>query len=174
MATDLVARVDLERELASLHAASFAWALVACGYDRAEADDVLQSVYEKVLDGRARFERRSSLKTWLFAIIRRTAASRRRTVWLRRALLARWTEAQPEASPAATPHERAELDERGRRVLDAVRALAARQRQVIELVFYHDLSVEQAAEVMGVGVGTARVHYDRGKRNLLAALKEAP
>src|SRR5438067_4604003 len=100
-ANELVERAAVERELAELHAASFAWALAVCRYDRAEADDVLQAVYLKVLDGSARFDGCSSRKTWLFAIIRRTAATRRRTAWLRRSLLARWSSAAPEAP--ATP-----------------------------------------------------------------------
>ena len=35
---------------------------------------------------------------------------------------------------------------------------------MLDLVFFHELTVEQAAEVMGVGVGSARVHYARGKK----------
>ena len=50
--------------------------------------------------------------------------------------------------------------------------LSRRQRQVLELVFYHDLSVRQAAGVLGVGLGTARVHYERGKKALSEALRE--
>src|ERR671926_1848785 len=85
-ATDGVSRMDraeLERELERLHAASFGWALGCCGRDRDEAEEVLQTVYVKVLDGGATFDGRSSLKTWLFAVIRRTALAHRRTRWIR-------------------------------------------------------------------------------------------
>ena len=50
--------------------------------------------------------------------------------------------------------------------------MSKRQRQVLELVFYHDLSVRQAAGVHGVGLGTARVQYERGKKALSRALRE--
>ncbi len=53
----------------------------------------------------------------------------------------------------------------------ALGALAARQREVLDLVFFHDMTIEEAARVMGVGLGTARVHYHRGKRRLAEKLR---
>src|SRR6266571_3537249 len=136
--------LDWERELERLHPASFRWALACCSGDREEAREVLQTVYMKVLDGRARFDGEASPRTWLFSVIRRTAAGRRRAGLVRRVLL-------------------------GRRALASI---SERQRQVLELVFYHDLTIEQAAGVMGIGLGSARTHYERGKRSLLERLNE--
>src|ERR1043165_2698287 len=76
-------RAELERQLQAFHAASFAWALACCDRDRSDAEDVLQTVYVKVLDGKARFNGRAAFRTWLFAVIRTTAAANRRTHWLR-------------------------------------------------------------------------------------------
>src|SRR6476659_6962031 len=67
-------RADWEATLESLHPSSFAWALGCCGRNREDAEEVLQDVYLKILEGKARFEGRSTLKTWLFAVIRKTAA----------------------------------------------------------------------------------------------------
>jgi DNA-directed RNA polymerase specialized sigma24 family protein len=50
----------LEAKLARHHEASFGWALSCCRGDEPEAADVLQDTYLKVLDGRARFEGRST------------------------------------------------------------------------------------------------------------------
>ena len=42
------------------------------------AEEVLQDVYWKVLEGRARYDGRSTLKTWLFGVVRLTARELRR------------------------------------------------------------------------------------------------
>src|SRR5260370_11834943 len=76
---------DLAAQLEQLHAAAFGWALSCCGWDRPTAEDVLQASYLKILDGRARFAERSTFRTWVFGVIRRTAAEARR-----RAGLWRW------------------------------------------------------------------------------------
>jgi RNA polymerase sigma-70 factor (ECF subfamily) len=158
-------RAELERELERLHAASFGWALGCCGRDRDEAQEVLQTVYVKVLDGKARFDGRSSLKTWLFAVIRRTAQAQRRTRWIRSLALLRMP------SPDE-PRDEYERSAEAARLVVALRRLARRQREVLELVFYHDMTIEEAGVAMQISVGSARVHYTRGKKRLEAMLSD--
>ena len=152
-----------QAELERLHPASFAWSLSCCRRDRDEAEDVLQDVYMKILEGKARFDGRSSLKTWLFAVIRRTAASRSRRRFVRDLLLAKWAREEVPVLPA-------EYSETATILLQALTRLARRQREVLELVFYHDLTIEEAAAALNVSVGSARVHYHRGKKQLLVQL----
>lgn len=158
--------VDLERQLEELHPASFAWAVGCCRGDRQEAEDVLQEVYLKILERRARFGGRSTLKTWLFGVIRKTALGRSRRSAVRRALLLRWGAGQPAAEPAAGAEGGVDRRQAAARVRRALGSLSLRQRQVLELVFFHDLTVREAAVAMGVATGTASLHYDRGKRRL--------
>ncbi len=75
MKIDPMEIADLKAELEQLHSASFGWALNCCRRDADEAEEVLQTVYLKILEGKARFRGESSLKTWLFAVIRKTAAA---------------------------------------------------------------------------------------------------
>ena len=58
------------------------------------------------------------------------------------------------------------------RVIAALRTLPARQCQLLDLVFYRDLSIVEAAGVLGIAVGTARIHYERGKAALRARLAD--
>ena len=62
-------------QLAELHDGAWQWAMSIVGADRASAEDVLQQVYLKIVEGRAHYDGRSALKTWLYSVIRNTGAS---------------------------------------------------------------------------------------------------
>ena len=159
-------RSDLEDALEQAHPASFGWALVCCGFDREEAREVLQEAYVRVLDGRAAFDGRSSLKTWLFGVVRRTAAERRRRAWLRGIALGRFFATRPDPPPSPGPDAAAAESEERRALRRALAELPRRQREVLHLVFYQDLTVEAVAGVLAISVGAARTHYHRGKERL--------
>ena len=154
----------LEQQLAELHPAAFAWALACCRRRRDDAEDVLQDVYTKVLSGRAAFRERSSFKTWLFGVIRLTTLEHARWRWTRRREVYGVDAADV---PASAPHVDRETAEA---LAKALAQLAERQREAIHLVFYEGLTIEESAVVMGVSLGTARTHYERGKAGLLAIL----
>ena len=156
-------RAEIEAELERLHPAGFAWALACCGRDREDALDVLQSSYLKVLEGKARFAGHSSFKTFLFGVIRRTAMEARRRDFLRRVSLAAWARRPSRPTGVAAPEDRVAL-------ASALDRLSARQRHVLELVFAFSMTVQEAAETLEISAGSARVHYERGKRRLRALL----
>ena len=160
----------MREQLAALHEASFGWALACCGRDRELAAEVLQAAYFKVLDGRAKYAGSSAFKTWLFGVIRLTATEHRRWGVLR----FRRSKGAPESTdledPRRAPDSEAGARERAEQLAAALSKLAERQREVLHLVFYEDLSIAEAAQVMGVSLGTARQHYDRGKHALATLL----
>jgi RNA polymerase sigma-70 factor (ECF subfamily) len=159
-------RDELERELAHIHAASFAWALRCCRMRTDEAEDVLQAAYVKVLGGKARFDGRSTIKTWFFGIVRQTATEGRRAAWLRRLAFVRWLERSPSPEPIADPETRLGQEETAVQLRRALAHLSTRQRDMLHLVFYQELTIEEAAQVLSISVGTARSHFERGKKRL--------
>src|ERR1051326_18885 len=142
----------LKAELEKLHPASFGWALSCCRRNAADAEEVLQTVYLKILQGKAVFRGESKLQTWLFAVIRKTAISERRKQWLRTLVPGTTSEA---VSELESEFERTEMQ---RRFKQALAKLPARQRETLHLVFYLDLSLSEAAEVMNIDRKSTRLN----------------
>ena len=164
-------RAELERELERLHGESWGWALACCAREQELAEEALQSAYVRILSGRARFAGRSSLKTWLFGVIRVTAHEQRRMRWLQLARLERWWLGTRRDDDAQDEGSR-EDDDRIPALKAAMERLSARQSEVLHLVFYQELTIQEAADMLGMPVGTARTHYERGKARLRALLGE--
>ena len=156
----------MEAALAALHGESFTWALACCHRDRFLAEEVLQVAYVKVLDGSARFDGRSGFKTFLFGVIRRTAMEQRRARWLSSERLTRWLRSRTESQKHLDPETASLRSERTRALSVALERLSGRQREVLHLVFSQDLTIEQAAGVLGIATGSARQHYERVKARL--------
>ena len=171
MKIDPMELADFKAELERLHSASFGWALSCCRRDQTEAEEVLQTVYLKILEGKARYRGEASLKTWLFAVIRKTAATEYRRRLLRSLRLAADTaEAENRIAPFENPTANFERSEVQTHFQCALKTLPRRQREALHLVFYEDLSLREAADVMGVSIGSARQHYERGKKKVRESL----
>ena len=123
-------------------------------------------------DGRARFGGRGEFRAFLFGVIRHTARDERRRRAVRRLLPARLLGQAVATSTQQCGDESVARDERTGRLVAALDRLSARQREVLLLVFYHDLTIAAAADVLGVSIGTARIHYERGKAHLRRLLSE--
>lgn len=163
---------DLRSQLAALHRESHVWALRCCAGMPARAEDVLQDSYLKILDGRARFGGRSSFKTWLLALIRYTALDETRKFARHGARLADLEEAPEQCTESLDVTVMRDECHGDLRALLAT--LPQRQQEALTLVFYHDLSIAEAADVMGVTVGTARTHYERAKKQLRESVTSKP
>ena len=128
---------------------------------------MLQASYLKLLEGSARFDGRSSFKTFLFGVIRRTAAEQRR----RRAFQGRWLELWGSTRDGGGSEPDVPSN-RLRRLDAALALLPRRQREVIELRLQHEMTIEAAADALEISVGSARVHYARAKERLRRLLGE--
>ena len=163
---------QLREALEQHHREAWGWAMACCARHPADAETVLQTAYLKILEGRARFGGASSFRTWLFAVVRNTASDHRRREWLNRLRLTRHAESAPPVAARRFEDDvyRSQVQALFRRALDR---LPRRQQEVLQLVFYHDLSLAEAAEVMNITIGSARTHYERGKRQLRRLMAEA-
>ena len=147
--------------LEAMHGQVFGWALSRCNFEQVVAEDLVQQAYVELLTGKARFDGESSLKTFVFAVVQNLARSRFRRIASRLRLT---QQAAPTDAGIVNPVEPGEHEI----VWRAVQTLPQRQRDIVELMFCRDMTIEAASRVMGISTGTGRVHYDRAKK----ALKE--
>ena len=170
---------ELAANLEALHPDAFGWAVHCCGGDRCRAEDVLQNAYLKVMQGAASKDGAGALKTWWFGVIRFTAQEEFRRLRYRESLAARLLHRfhpgiADDADPQPSPSRQIELSERAEHLRSLLAQLPERQASVLHLVFYLDLSLAEAAGVLGLSLGSVRQHYDRGKTRLRALLQTSP
>ncbi|MFM2166816.1 MAG: hypothetical protein RIS79_1187 [Verrucomicrobiota bacterium] len=159
--------------LESLHLDAFGWSLHCCGGDAGRAEDVLQNAYLKIAADRVRFDGRSAFKTWWFGVIRLTALEERRRARFRESLLGKLLASFTEEHHPS-PSRQIERDEQAARLRAALEKLPARQAETLHLVFYQDLTLNEASQVMRVSLGSVRQHYERGKARLRELLQPSP
>jgi len=144
----------LESLLEKHHKDAFLWALQCCRYSRDDANDVLQMTYLKIVEGKAKFKEQSLFKTWLFSVIRFTAIDFMKTKHSYRTLDGLEIVEEPEFNSEETNYKVLLLQ------------LPERQREVLLLAFYHQMTLAVIAETTGLHIGTVRTHYERGKSAL--------
>ncbi len=108
-----------------------------------DAEELMLDAFAVAASGTSRFSGSSSFKTWLFAIGRNLAMSMLRKNRLRFSPL-------EEESAAAADTADLELlqKERNRQLYDALEKLPPDYRQVLYLLYFEDMSHEEAARVM--------------------------
>jgi RNA polymerase sigma-70 factor, ECF subfamily len=141
---------DFER-LFSEHAGPLLGFLVYRTGDRALAEDLVATTFERALRGRRRFDpRRAAEKTWLYAIALNCLTDEARRRSADQAEGGAWTDGVADR----------EL------LTHALGALAVEEREALALRFGADLTVPETAHVLGVSLTTAEGRVYRGLRKL--------
>src|SRR6185437_5252180 len=138
--------------------------------DEALAEDLLSDVFLDVWRQAAAFEARSSVSTWLLAIARFKALSARR----------RRTEAELDekiettvADPANDPEAALQEKNRGELLRQALTRLSPEHREIIDLVYYHEKSVDECAHILGIPAATVKTRMFYARKKLAELVKDA-
>lgn len=134
--------------------------------DRFEAADVMQETFLEVWRGAARFEGRSSVRTWIYGIARNRAVDRLRRSG--RELIAEPDETVADEAP--DPEAVAAASSDAARVRACLEGLSDTHRSVIELAFYQELVYREIAEIEGVPTGTVKTRILHAKQLLKRCL----
>ena len=138
--------------------------------DRATAEDIVSEVFIELWRQAARFEGRARLSTWLIAIARNKALS-----VMRQHVDQPLEDSVAEAIPddAATAEENLDAAKRGAILRDCLTRLSAAHREIIDLVYYHEKSVEEAATIVGAPAATVKTRMFYARRRLAELVKAA-
>ncbi len=137
--------------------------------DPGAAEDLLHDALVRAAESWRGFRGEASFRTWFFQIIVNALRDRLRRA-ARRAGDAALSDAEQAVAPAADPGAVVAADEMGAIVARHVSRLPPRQREVLVLVAYEELTPGEAARVLGISESNARanLHFarERLKREL--------
>ena len=137
-------------------------------HNESAAEDLVQEVFLDVWRTADRFEGRSEVSTWLLAIARNKAAGMLRH---------RPTEPLNEDTAALiedladTPEMAVRKNEGSAIMQQCLMQLSPAHREIIDLVYYHERTVEDAARIVGVGVNTVKTRMFYARKQLAELLR---
>ena len=132
---------------------------------RGEVDELVQDTFVRAFNALDGFRADSSLRTWLFTILRRLVIDRRR------ATNRRGVEVEVAEQDASTEYDALDglvAEEAAKRIRKAMQKLSPMQREVFSLRVDEGRNYRDIAEILGSSEGAARVHY----HNAMRAVKE--
>ncbi|MDO8502931.1 MAG: RNA polymerase sigma factor [Gemmatimonadaceae bacterium] len=150
--------------LVGRHADALARFAVSSG-EREEVEELVQDTFVRAFSSLDTFRGESSLRTWLFTIVRRLMLDRRRSERRERATV------PVETADVVTAYDALDsllAEETQSRVRMAIDALSPMQREVFIMRVEQGLSYREIAAVTATTEGAARVHY----HNAMRAVKE--
>jgi RNA polymerase sigma-70 factor (ECF subfamily) len=138
--------------------------------NEASAEDLISEVFLDVWRQADRFEGRSAVSTWLLAIARFKALS---------SIRRRPDEELDEEAAAAiedtsdTPEVSLQKKDKSGLLRKCLEQLSREHREVIDLVYYHEKSIEEVAEIVGIPEATVKTRMFYARKKLSELLKAA-
>jgi RNA polymerase sigma-70 factor (ECF subfamily) len=136
--------------------------------NEATAEDLISEVFLDVWRQAGRFEGRSQVSTWLLSIARFKALS----------VLRRKPEAELDEETAGaiedtsdTPDVTLEKKQKADVIRKCLSGLSTEHREVVDLVYYHEKSVEEVAEIVGIPEATVKTRMFYARKKLAELLK---
>jgi RNA polymerase sigma-70 factor (ECF subfamily) len=138
--------------------------------DTTIAEDLVSQVFLDVWRTASQFEGRSQVSTWLLSIARFKALTALRQ---RRHEDIDQDDVQDIADSADTPETALERSKTSAILRNCIGKLSPAHREIIDLVYYHEKSVEEAGEIIGIPQATVKTRMFYARKQLADLLKRA-
>jgi RNA polymerase sigma-70 factor (ECF subfamily) len=137
--------------------------------NRADAEDIVQDTMMQALKSFHRFQPGTNCRAWLTTILQRVVSNRRRAAG-RSVIVGDPDDRIAQTVPFVPPVPQVLTDEL---VLGTLRRLPTASQEVILLCDVEELSYKEAAEALGIPIGTVMSRLHRGRAQLRAELAAA-
>ena len=124
----------------------------------AEAEDVVQSTFERLIRRQPRFETREHEKAWLIKTAIRICIDEAR-------------KADKRTSVPLNEEIAAAYSEESYELLDTLRKLPEKDRDAVYLYYYEEYTVAEIAKILGEREGTTRSRMSRARQKLKAIME---
>jgi RNA polymerase sigma-70 factor (ECF subfamily) len=138
--------------------------------DEALAEDLVNEVFVDVWKNAGKFEGNSQLSTWILAIARFKALS---SLHRRKDAALDEVEAAAIPDPADNPEISLQKKDRVAILRECMSHLSRDHREIIDLVYYHEKSVEEVAEIVGVPKNTVKTRMFYARKRMSELLAQA-
>lgn len=143
--------------------------LVRVVRNQAVAEELLNEVFLGVWQGAGGYEGRSEPTTWMLSIAHNKAVSALRK---KREVSGAFDEASAELEDADdSPEVTAQKSDKSAHIRAAMSGLSAEHREILDLVYYQEQSVSEAAEVLGIPEATVKTRMFYARKKLSDLLK---
>jgi RNA polymerase sigma-70 factor (ECF subfamily) len=139
----------------------------------ADAEDAVQEAFVKAFDALDRFRRDAPFRPWLLRIVGNEARNLRRAAGRRLHYETRAAHEAASGGAVPSPEAAAESEDVRLRLVAAVNELPPRDRLIVGLRYFLDLSEEETARAAGIPRGTVKSRLWRARRRLRTVLEDA-
>jgi len=133
------------------------------------AEEIVSDVFLAVWRGAENFAVKSRVSTWLLAIARHKAIAVLRR---RKELQLDDEDAAAIADGANGPETSVQEANRSAIIQQCLKRLSPSHREIIDLVYYHEKSVAEAAQIVGIPEGTVKTRMLRARLRMAELLKD--
>ena len=136
--------------------------------NEAQAEEVTNEVFLEVWRSASRYEGRSAVKTWLLTIARNRAISA-----MRKRTESTWDEAAAETleDDGDDPEVTAQKSDKSALLRKCLAELSSDHAEIIDLVYYHEMSVTEVSEVLSIPAATVKTRMFYARKKLSEVLK---
>jgi RNA polymerase sigma-70 factor (ECF subfamily) len=138
-----------------------------------DAEEACQDAFLRAFHALPAFEQRSTFRTWLFRIVANVCASRYARLKKATARQAEYFAAAEYESHAGDEAEPANLDELDGVIGESLEMLSLDDRQILILRHFSELSLEDLARTLGLGLSAAKMRLYRAEQRLRLAYEES-